>query len=116
MLQHQLKKIIISATLSLPIFALNVPKVLAEHYLDFKVNNNTSFTIVRLYVSNSGHRSWEEDVLGQKVIPPGNSGWVEFEGNHDGCLYDLRAEFNDSDVVEDYQVNLCEGSEYTFHE
>ena len=113
MLQNSLRNLLVTASLLLPIVPLTAREALA-HHLDFRVHNRTSFPIVELYVSNSRHSTWEENVLAGNLLTPGNSSWIRFSGNHNGCLYDIRAKFNDGDSVEDYQVNLCEVSNVYF--
>ncbi len=112
MLQNSLRNILVTASLLLPIVPLTAQEALA-HHLDFQVHNQTSFPIVELYVSNSAHPTWEENVLAGNLTP-GDSSWIRFSGNHYGCLYDIRAKFNNGDSVEDYQVNLCEVSNVYF--
>ncbi|AFY74999.1 hypothetical protein Syn7502_03101 [Synechococcus sp. PCC 7502] len=83
---------------------------------DFRVFNKTSVDIKHLYVSPSGAKSWEEDVLGRDTLSSGDSTKIYFQGNAATCRYDIRAEFDDGDVVEDYKINLCTTGSYTFRE
>jgi hypothetical protein len=83
---------------------------------DFRVFNKTSVDINHLYVSPSGAKSWEEDVLGRDILEAGSSTQIYFEGSASTCRYDIRAEFKDGDVVEDYKINLCNTNSYTFSE
>ena len=115
MLQNSLRNIIVTTSLLLPIVPLTAQEALV-HHLDFQVHNQTSFPIVELYVSNSGHRTWEENVLAGDLLTPGDSSWIRFSGNHDGCLFDLLAVFSDGEQVVDPRVNLCEVSDITFQE
>lgn len=81
---------------------------------DFRVYNKTRVDIKHLYVSPSGAKSWEEDVLGRDTLESGTSTRILFEGNASTCRYDIRAEFDDGDVVEDYKINLCDTNSYSF--
>jgi len=83
---------------------------------DFRVYNKTSVDIKHLYVSPSGTKNWEEDVLGRDTLTAGDSTKVFFQGRASVCRYDIRAEFVDGDVVEDYKINLCSTNSYTFSE
>jgi hypothetical protein len=114
MLSNQFSKILLSATLLLPLASLSTKPALANH-LNFKVHNQTRASIQQLYVSNSGHSDWEENVFGRNVLPAGRSRMVNFVGNHQGCLYDILAVFSDGDRVVDTQVNLCQVSNVTFN-
>jgi len=49
-----------------------------------KVINDTTFSLRELYGSNVGADSWQEDVLGRKVLGPGQTVTVNFD---DGSCY-----------------------------
>jgi hypothetical protein len=53
-------------------------------------------------------------VLGRDTLESGTSTRILFEGNASTCRYDIREEFNDGDVVEDYKINLCNTNSYSF--
>lgn len=72
MFHKSLPNIVFSAGLLLPIVTLNAQKAIANH-LDFNIHNQTAYPIVELYVSNSAHPTWEEDVLGLDVLPSGET-------------------------------------------
>ena len=76
--------------------------------------NNTGFTIVEFYGSNTGSNSWEEDILGQDVLPSGNSVVINFDDASGYCKFDFRAVFEDGDVLEKGGVNICEISTFTY--
>ena len=63
------------ARLALPL-ALALASALPAAALDRRVEiiNNTGFTIVEFYGSNTGSDSWEEDILGTDVLPSGSVG------------------------------------------
>ena len=49
-------------------------------YQDFILVNNTGSPILTVQVSQTGNRNWEEDVLGDDVIKPGESHLIRFNG------------------------------------
>lgn len=69
--------------------------------------NQTGQTIYRFYGSNAGTRSWEEDILGSSVIPPGGSVMIDFFDGTTYCEYDFKIEFPDGSYITDYGVNVC---------
>jgi len=83
---------------------------------DFRVYNKTSVDIKHLYVSPNGTKNREEDVLGRDTLTAGDSTKVFFQGLSSTCRYDIRAEFDNGDVVDDYKINLCSTNSYTFSE
>lgn len=76
--------------------------------------NNTGFTIVRFFGSNTGSGSWEEDILGEDVLPSGSSVVINFDDSTGYCMFDFRAEFEDGDVLERGGVNVCEIGTFTY--
>lgn len=83
---------------------------------NFMVDNTSNMTIVELYVSSSNVDTWENDILESGVLNPGESTQVFFgDPSPQSCLYDILAVFEDGQTVEDYQVNVCTSTGYTFY-
>ncbi|NGQ91989.1 hypothetical protein G5V65_13885 [Rhodobacter sp. HX-7-19] len=98
------------------IAALSLATALPAVALDRRVTivNNTGFTIVRFFGSNTGSKSWEEDILGEDVLPSGSSVVINFDDSTGYCMFDFRAEFEDGDVLERAGVNICEIATFTY--
>lgn len=98
------------------IAALSLATALPAVALDRRVTivNNTGFTIVRFFGSNTGSKSWEEDILGEDVLPSGSSVVINFDDSSGYCMFDFRAEFEDGDVLERAGVNICEIATFTY--
>ncbi|MBU9698554.1 hypothetical protein GU927_011940 [Rhodobacteraceae bacterium HSP-20] len=79
-----------------------------------EIINNTGFTIVEFYGSNTGSDSWEEDILGTDVLPSGSSVVIDFDDRSGYCKFDFRAVFEDGDVLEKGGVNICEIATFTY--
>lgn len=103
-----------------PAFTLSAALALASAApalsLDRRVTiiNNTGFTIVRFFGSNTGSGSWEEDILGEDVLPSGSSVVINFDDATGYCMFDFRAEFEDGDVLERGGINVCEIATFTY--
>ena len=84
---------------------------------NFRVYNDTTVSIEHLYVTASNENSWAKNVLADYSLPSGHNVQILF-GNlsNEQCHYDIRAEFSDGIVVEDFHVNVCEDAAYTFFE
>jgi hypothetical protein len=80
-----------------------------------RIVNETGFTIVRFYGSNTGTDDWQEDILGEDVLPSGSSVIINFDDGTGYCKYDLRAIFDDGDEVTQSGVNICEVGTLTFN-
>ena len=79
------------------------------------IENQTGVTMTRFYGSNKGTKSWEEDILGEDVLPSGSSVKINFDDGTGYCVYDLKAVFEDGDEVTQAGVNICETGTFTFN-
>lgn len=114
--KNSVAKVVAQTLLYSSFFGLQSQPVLAGQQ-DFVVNNKTGSPIVRLYVARSTTKVWEEDILGNDVLNSGESQKITFSGyGQNECYFDIKAQFEDGDIVEDYKINLCETSSYTFTE
>jgi hypothetical protein len=81
-----------------------------------RIINDTQHTMVRFYASNSSRTTWEEDILGQRVLPAGQSVMINIDDGSGYCLFDFKAVFDDGDVLTRSQINVCQISEYRYTE
>lgn len=72
-----------------------------------KVINETNHTVVRFYGSNAGQDSWQEDVLGDDVLKPGQSVVVNFDDGSGYCKFDFLAKFDDGEQAESRGIDVC---------
>jgi len=79
--------------------------------LVFTLVNDSSHTIVEMYVSEVGAAQWGENIL-VGPVEPGVSGNVTIADGLDVCDYDLRYVSAEGGEAEDTQ-NLCELGTYT---
>lgn len=98
---------------------LALPIVVAEQAIaskdNFSVQNNSGEDIVELYVSASSRASWDTNLLSGNVLSTGESTPVTFgDPSPQSCLYDIMAVFSSGQTIEDYQINVCNTSSYTF--
>jgi len=76
--------------------------------------NKTGYTIVRFYGSNTGADTWEEDILGNDVLPSGQSVTINFDDASGYCKFDFKAIFEDGDELVKQNVNVCEIGTFTY--
>ncbi|KKB80486.1 hypothetical protein VW35_07430 [Devosia soli] len=79
-----------------------------------QINNNSSYDIVEFYASNTGTKSWEEDILGKDILPAGHSVVINIDDGSGYCKYDFLAVFEDGDQVTSANNNVCELSQFNF--
>ncbi len=80
-----------------------------------RIVNNTGYDIVRFYGSNKGSKSWEEDILGNSILPSGSSVNINFDDGTGYCKFDFKAVFSDGDVLVKNNVNICEIGTFTYN-
>lgn len=77
---------------------------------DFTLYNESSLTIVHVYVSASDDNDWGEDILGRDVLMPGESVDIlfsRFDGEAGKCFYDIKVVDVDGNEGYLYKVDLC---------
>ncbi|WP_103257264.1 hypothetical protein [Tabrizicola aquatica] len=92
------------------VLALAATPSLAEDMV-FTLVNDSSHTIVEMYVSQVGAAEWGENILFAPV-DPGVAGEVTIADGLDVCEYDMRYVSVEGGEAEDTQ-NLCELGTYT---
>jgi len=102
-----------SSALVLALLAIGVTDAAA---LDRRVRivNDSSYDIREFYASNTGSRSWEEDILGRNILPAGSSVVINIDDGSGYCKYDFLAVFEDGDQVTSSDNNVCELTTFTF--
>jgi hypothetical protein len=82
---------------------------------DFTFENASDVTITHVYVSASDVMSWEEDILGFDVLPPGRTVDITFSSFTPGaCSYDIKVVAADGREGYLWAVDLCAVSLVTF--
>ena len=79
-----------------------------------RVHNDTGWTMLRFYASDSRVTSWEEDMLGRSTLGTGRSIVMNIDDGRGACLYDFRAEFTNGQVLTRFNVNVCQISDYRY--
>lgn len=77
--------------------------------------NNTGYTITNFYGSNTGANSWQEDILGKDMLPPGGSVVINFDDSTGYCMFDFRAVFEDGDEIVDEKIDVCTIGTFTYN-
>ena len=75
------------AALAVLLVGVNAAAVAADYYVE--ITNRTGYTIMYMYVSPAKSDSWEEDVLGDDVLPSGKTQRVNLTG-YKSPMFDIR--------------------------
>jgi hypothetical protein len=76
------------------------------------VQNVSSQTVRELYASPITAKTWEEDLLGQRILTAGQSISANVDNGTNECYYDLKAVMANSKAVEQRKVNVCAASKW----
>ena len=83
---------------------------------DFELVNRTGYTISEVYVSETGEKSWGEDILGKDTLGNKQSVELSFDRNADACKWDLKVVYElDDETAEWDSFNLCKVSTITIY-
>jgi hypothetical protein len=88
---------------------------LSAHAADRRVTvvNKTKVTVVEFYASAVGTDHWEEDILGQDTLEPGDLVEIDIDDGSGACRFDFKAVFDDNDEVIKKKVDVCSVSTFT---
>ena len=81
-----------------------------------RIINATRHAMVHFYASNISVNSWQEDILGEDVLPAGSNVVINIDDGTGHCEYDFKAVFDDGDVLIRHHVNVCKISSYRYSE
>jgi hypothetical protein len=91
--------------LAILLLASSAVATAADYYVD--ITNRTGYTIMYMYVSAAKSKSWEEDVLGDDVLPNGDTRRVNLTG-YKSSVFDVRLVDSDGDSYTFWNVDVAE--------
>lgn len=74
---------------------------------NFTLNNRSQNTITHVYVSPVSDSNWGEDILGQDVLPAGESAQITFPRAETECQWDIRVTIDGDQNQELRGIDLC---------
>jgi len=105
------KHIILGGLAALALFAM--PAAAQAEDLTFVLTNASSYNITNFYTSPANVGEWEEDVLGEDMMPSGSQVNVTIADGSDQCVYDMKFVFEDGSEFVREEIDLCSLGEYT---
>ena len=79
-----------------------------------RIHNNTGWTMLRFFASNTSRSDWEEDILGDEVLANNASIVMNIDDGTGACLFDFKAEFTNGQNLIRNNVNVCEIADYYY--
>lgn len=80
------------------------------------VVNKTKSTMYAFYGSSVGAGTWEEDILGDETVAPGESIEIDMDDGTGACRFDVKAEFKDGTDIVQGDLDVCKVGELTLTE
>ena len=81
-----------------------------------RIINETRHTMVHFYASNTSRTTWEEDILGRRVLKPGQDVNINIDDGTGHCKFDFKAVFDDGDELVRNNIDVCRISSYRYSE
>jgi P pilus assembly chaperone PapD len=75
--------------------------------------NNSSKTIMSFYASNVRRDRWEEDILGNRTVAPGQSVSINIDDGTGACNFDFKTVMRGGQEVVKRNVDVCRVATYT---
>jgi hypothetical protein len=98
---------------STTLFATSVTSSAKSYDRYVELVNNSHLAVTSFYASNVGADSWEEDILGNGILPPGYHVRVNLEDGTSYCRFDLKTRFADGTSIVRRNVDVCAVATYT---
>ena len=80
------------------------------------LGNGSRETVREFYASHINNDDWEFDMLGDRVLFPGQSVIADIDDGSGYCRYDFLTVFDDGTRVVRADVNVCEIQSYTLYD
>ena len=93
--------------------ALSAAPAFAEDIV-FTLDNQSSGAVNEIYISTLDSNSWEEDILGQDVLPSGEQATITLQNANGVCEFDVRLVYDDGSVTDERKINLCDLENATY--
>ncbi|WP_419911744.1 hypothetical protein [Hoeflea sp.] len=82
--------------------------------LTFKLVNESPSAMTAFHVSSENTNAWERNLLAGGILDVDYEVDVVIADGLSTCIYDIRAEFQDGEVLEDFGLDLCDMGSYVF--
>lgn len=81
----------------------------------FVLHNDRAIAMYYFHASPNAVSSWENDILDESVLMPGETTTININDDRQTCMYDFSAVFEDGSESAGYDVNICNLDLYTFN-
>jgi len=110
-LENGMKSLLIGGLAALCLAGLSLAAEAAD--VKFDLVNNSARAVKNFFTSPTETTNWEEDVLGEETIPPGETDTVTISTADGQCIYDMRFIMEDDAELVVNGIDMCTLSSYT---
>jgi hypothetical protein len=116
LITNSARRFALASVAAIPTALMATTAVLAADVV-FMLNNETSDNLIEFYASPTTADNWEDNIIPEgDFVASGETVRVTIPDDGRGCLYDILGVFDDGSEIDEYNVNICEMSEYTYSE
>ncbi|HAN75838.1 MAG TPA: hypothetical protein DCQ51_03395 [Planktothrix sp. UBA8407] len=117
MAKNFVNRIVISTCLSLPLIALTALSSLAD-VITISVINNSGKKMTAVYISPPDQEDWGDNELPEAIADREKQDFeweqADYGGSNAGCIFDVRAEYEDGKSTDLSDVDLCSEASLNF--
>lgn len=118
MASNFVSQIVISTGLSLPLICLTALSSLAD-VITISVINNSGKAMTAVYISPPDRDDWGDNEISEAIADRDKQDFewdqADYGGSDAGCIFDVRAEYEDGKSTDLMDVNLCNEASLNFN-
>ena len=105
-----MRTLLLASTLLMACTTANTPASAEDRRV--KLINESSMTIVEFHASNVGRSGFEEDILGKRVVGPGQSIVINLDDGSGYCKFDFLTVMRTGQKIVKRNIDVCQISTY----
>jgi hypothetical protein len=117
MANNFVSRIVISTCLSLPLISLTALSSLAD-VITISVINNSGKAMTAVYISPPDQNHWGNNEISEAIADRDKQDFewdqADYGGSDAGCIFDVRAEYEDGKSTDLSAVDLCKEASLNF--
>lgn len=121
LVKKRFASVAVAIALSLPaVFWQSSASLAQTESATFTLTNMTDRDLLEFYASPPDEESWEEDILGEDILAPGESVDIVIDDAREDCFYDFMGVLGPNDEVGEGAliqsgVEVCDGGYYEYY-
>jgi hypothetical protein len=109
-----MKKLVLAVVVLALVISTDIAN--AQQNREVVLVNNSSSKICRFHASNTNRDKWEEDILGDRVLRPGQKMRINIDDGTGSCWFDFKTVLCDGTSIVRESINVCKTGRYTIND